>query len=247
MFGFFFAGWLFIEQLLGSLHLIFTLMSDSVKLFWCKLYGYQSVLMIQRGWLYQNAQHGGYVDFPFDQQCLSLFAGNVTETHNADFFRMVCPDFKWIIRYTFYAQCRKLMSQWVVIAASHCYSCWRWWSDRFVSDSCKVITALIVVSPSSLLWWWRFLCNLVEISYDLVWVFLEWYMEECSLCLTFVLGKLIYLYCVTWCNSAENLWHMCAQNVRTLNCKAHHPIIVVVQKKVLIFQSKWYIILKLWG
>ncbi len=166
----FFAGWLFIEQLLGSLHLIFTLMSDSVKLFWCNLYGDQNV---QRGLLYQNAPHWGYVDFPFDLQCLSLFSGNVTETHNVDFFRMVCPDFRWIVIYMFYTQCRKLMSQWVVIAASHCYSCWRWWSDRFVSDSCKVITALIVVFPSSLLWWWRFLCNLVEMSYDLVWVFLE--------------------------------------------------------------------------
>jgi hypothetical protein len=69
-------------------------MSDSVKLFWCNLYGDQSVQRIQRGLLYQNAPHGRYVDFPFDPQCLSLFSGNVTETHNVDFFRGVCPDFR---------------------------------------------------------------------------------------------------------------------------------------------------------
>jgi hypothetical protein len=55
------------------LHLIFTLRSDYFKLFWCNLYGDQSVQRIQRGLLYQNAPHGRYVDFPFDPQCLSVF------------------------------------------------------------------------------------------------------------------------------------------------------------------------------
>jgi hypothetical protein len=67
------------------LHLIFTLLSVYLKLFWFNLYGDQSVQRIHRGLLYQNAPHGRYVDFPLDPQCLSLFSGNVTETLSTDF------------------------------------------------------------------------------------------------------------------------------------------------------------------
>ncbi len=40
---------------------------------------------------------------------------------------MVCPDFGWLL-YTM-PTIRSRWTQWVVTAACHCYSWWRWWSD----------------------------------------------------------------------------------------------------------------------
>jgi hypothetical protein len=42
---------------------------------------------------------------------------------------MVCSDFGLIIMYSFTPTVRSWWSQWVVMAACHCYLWWRWWSD----------------------------------------------------------------------------------------------------------------------
>ncbi len=67
---------------------------------------------------------------------------------------MVCADFGLIIMYSFTPTVRSWWSQWVIMAACHCYLWWRWWSDT-------LWVVLIRLWPHSLL---CYLQIVVEIS-----------------------------------------------------------------------------------
>ncbi len=57
---------------------------------------------------------------------------NVTETQDADVCMMVC--LKCLVDLLFLSTptIGSLWTQWAVMAASHCYSWWRWWSDTLL-------------------------------------------------------------------------------------------------------------------
>jgi hypothetical protein len=51
---------------------------------------------------------------------------------------MVCPGFGLLIIYLSTPTVRSSQSQWVVMAALHCYSWWRWWSDTLWATLIKL-------------------------------------------------------------------------------------------------------------
>ncbi len=60
----------------------------------------------------------------------------------------ICPDLVWSITYLSTPTMTSWWCQWVVMAVPHCYSWWRAIVWQFVSDSHKVMTAVIVMLPS---------------------------------------------------------------------------------------------------
>lgn len=103
------------------------------------------------------------------------------QTQDTDFYIIVCPEF-WADYYVLICThcCQVWWHQCEVLAASHCHSWWTWWSDTFVNDTGKVMTALSALSMFVLDWqelalhnlWSLFvklLCNLIDEFVEDLW------------------------------------------------------------------------------
>jgi hypothetical protein len=72
-----------------------------------------------------------FIKADLEQESVLLLLGIVTETQDADFVQLFAH-----LNYTPKPTIRNWWSQWGIIAASHGYSCRRWWSDIVYSLNC---------------------------------------------------------------------------------------------------------------
>ncbi len=100
----------------------------------------------------------------------TLLPEKVTDTQDAHFGITVLPGMLSRLLYLSTPTAGNWWCYWGVMTVSPCHSWWRWWSDAFMSDNHKVMTALLVMCALFLpgLRWlstrflWRFHCNLMD-------------------------------------------------------------------------------------
>jgi hypothetical protein len=97
---------------------------------------------------------------PTSWLCLPVASGNVRESQDTDVCLIIFLEFQLISIFLSAPTVGRWWYRWAVVAACHCCSWWRWWSDTLWVTLIRILPHSLLVYCGSLVW--RFLCNLID-------------------------------------------------------------------------------------